>query len=760
MTKALDFLITATPKAQTALGFLGVNAPAPLDAGQAALPDDMASRLGGEANFYRPPVDSKTAESLKPTRVQPLDFKSLVALRYAGDDAQRIGIAAKALDRPTTDFTIKDGSVYMKDGGELVRVGGLGGTNPVDAAANFGKSSVAEFAANPVSTALNVGALATAPFTGGSSLAVTANPLAQGGAATLDDLIRSYIAKRVLPDTVGAPKQSFDLMDAARAGAVGAGAGVATYGLNRLPGAMNAVSNFVDAAANRFPNGLRNIMPQRILEGITPEAAQAGASALKESPIPLSLGQATGDPGLLSAESRLRMLPQSLGIAKRAGEAQNAAAKNALEDFAGRNASGSDVSMLGQNTVNGAQTAIQEARNARERTAGPLYDLAFLKPEARQTPTPNAAEWVWDGNRWADPKTLPLAANPGPIQAGAQSIAPPTTTLDVSPIIQGLDARTNSQNTPEAVRGLLERAKAQIMFNGQPKNTPEALQGAKQGIDALIEGLQPSENQGRAALMSVKNDLMGFMDQNVPGFSTANQRFREMSEPVNALTDGLIGKVAQLTPDNAWKAPGLLLNPNTTTPAMAANAREALSLTPQAWNDTVFGRLLQTSQGFKQSANGGMGNYPGQIGKALGGSDNARGMWREAMTPEQHQEFTGLLDALHKASQGTGGQSWTFAGGPAVEAMQNATQGPVDSAVLSALGLGKAFSPSRWADMYRDYLFNKNAGPLADLLFNPPQNWQSLIPRNPANMTAYQGMLALPKGVLGGLFGEGMPAGK
>lgn len=747
--RASDFLDAPAVSRQSAMAFLD-DKPAQAQQARPQVDKEYLS-AGTDPYAYASPeeVTGAVKKAFTPPVVQPLTLEGAAAMHYAQDDASRLKVASKYLGRPESDFFVKDGTVYQKDNG--AKVGGFGGKTVSDFATNAGKEVAGLAASNPVSTALNVGSAALAPFTGGSSLAATANPFAQGGAAAADELIRSYVGKRLLPQTWGGKPQDFSWGDAARTGAVGAGVGALTFGLNRVPGLLQALGNVESGST---------FMPKKVLSGLTPEAVQAGNAAMEASPIPLSIGQATNDPGLLSVEGRLRMLPQSIDVAKRAGEGQNQAAKDALMSFIERNASSTDPAMLGRNVVNAANTAIEAAKNDRSRVGGSMYDLAFLKPEPPAPQAPSMSGFVWTGDKWADPKTLSLAANVGN-QAGGQAAdaAANASKLDVSPVIQGINEKLNSQATPEAIRSLLGKARAQLLFNGAPRDTPEGLQAAKVGIDALIEGLDPKEAQARAALMSVKSDLTGYMEREIPGFSLANRTYAEMSEPVNAMTDGTIGKVAGLGPDDSVKAPGMLFG-NATTPAMVNDLKAALGLTPQAWSDALMGKILQTAQGFKGSANGGPGNFSGQMAKQLGGSDASKSMWREAMTPGQGQEFTGLLDAMGAASRGSGGQSWTFAGGPAIEAMQNATQGPIDNAILAALNAGKLANPTKWADLYRDYLFRKNASPLAELLFNPPSNWARLVPVDPATLTGFQAATAPVKLAAGGLLSNILRDGK
>lgn len=719
MAKALDFLKEA-PQRQSALGFLGVGSPSSGPSGGGGLPDDVAALVGNEGGFYQPPVDAKTAASLRPSKVAGLGIMDLIAIKYAANDEQRVRAAAKALGRPDSDFFTKDGDVYLKDAGEAVRVGGLGGATPGEALANLGKEAVATAASNPASTAGNAVLAFTAPE-------AIPSPWVQGALGGLDEAFRRAVGKTLLPEALGTRKLPWDMADAVAIPAAGGLAAVLTSGVNKL------------ANAGRAP----------ILNGLTKEEVAAGVENLGKSPVPLTLGQATRNPGLLDAEGRLRMLPGALDVARRQGEAQNVAAREAVENFAGGMASGTDPAMLGRNLTNAAAGTLQELKNARARQAGPLYGMAFARPETPPRPVaPSQSGNVWTGSAWADPATLPLEANAGHLAQPAAATVNGGA-FDASPLVRSIDAKIASQETPEVIRTLLEKAKAQLMFDGKPKNTAEALQGAKQGIDALIQGLGENEAQAKAALMGVKSELMGFLEANVPGYAQANRTFAEASGPIRDFWDSTLNKVRKLPPDAAWKGPGMLFNPAAPVPAapsMVEGWKDALAgLFPQSWDDALAARILQASRGFKASANGGPGNYAGQVAKELGGSPAAMDMWRAGMDPERFAQFKTILESLGLASQGSKGQSWTFAGQPAMEALQDASMGPIEGGLASALGFGRVTNPGRWADMFQEWRFRQNAPKLAELLFNPSQGWQHMAPPPAARAKIMQALGLIPR---------------
>ncbi len=719
MANAIDFL-KETPQRQSALGFLGVGSPSSGASGGGGLPEDVAALVGNEGGFYQPPVDGKTAASLRPSKVVGLNIMDLIAIKYAANDEQRVRAAAKALGRPDSDFMVKDGDVYLRDAGETVRVGGLGGTTPGEALANLGKEAVATAASNPASTVGNAALAFTAPE-------AIPSPWVQGALGGLDEAVRRIVGKTVLPGSLGTERLPWGMSDAVAIPVAGGLSAFLTSGVNKL------------ANAGRAP----------ILGGLTKEEVAAGVENLAKSPVPLTLGQATRNPGLLDAEGRLRMLPGALDVARRQGEAQNVAAREAVENFAGAMASGTDPAMLGRNLTNAAAGTLQELKNARARQAGPLYEMAFARPETPPRPAVLSQSGnVWTGSAWADPATLPMGANASHLVQTATA-AVDGGALDALPLVGSIDARIGSQNTPEAIRTLLEKAKAQLMFDGKPKNTAEALQGAKQGIDALIQGLGENEAQAKAALMGVKSDLVGFLDANVPGYAQANRTFAEASGSIRDFWDSTLNKVRKLPPDAAWKGPGMLFNPAAPVPAapsMVEGWKDSLAgLFPQSWDDALAARILQASQGFKASANGGLGNYPGQVAKELGGSPAAMDMWRAGMSPEQFARFKTILDGLGLASQGSKGQSWTFAGQPAMEALQDASMGPVEGVISSALGFGRATSPGRWADLFQEWRFGRNAPKLAEFLFNPPQGWEAMAPPPAVRARIMQSLGLIPR---------------
>ncbi|MBI4958731.1 MAG: hypothetical protein HY915_04465 [Desulfovibrio sp.] len=582
-----------------------------------------------------------------------------------------MAVAAQALGRPESDFTVKDGAVYLNSERGPVRVGGLGGMTPQESLSNLGKEALATTASNPVSTAGNA-ALAF------SSPEFIASPWVQGALGAGDEFARRMVGNYIMPDMYGTRQRPWSMPDTVAVPANGLLSGLFAGVVNKTFGGGNP-----------------------ILKNLTPGEVAAGAENLAKTPIPLSLGQATRNPALLDAEGRLRMFPGALDIAKRQSEAQNLAARDAVEGFAGGMASSTDPAMLGKNIVDAASNTLQELKNFRARAAGPLYEMARL---------------------------------------------PSDTPLDASGIVQAIDTKLAGQGTPEAVKSLLEKAKAQLFSNGELRNTPEGLQAAKQGIDSLIEGLGENENQARSALMGVKTELMDYMTRNISGFKTANDVFAAHSGPIQSFWDSILNKVRNLTPDNASKAPGMLFNPNAgmpNTPAMVTGWKDQIAgQFPQSWQDAMAARILQASQGFKTSANGGLGNYSGQVGKELGGSQAAMDMWQAGMSPEQYSALKNLVDGLNLASQGSRGQSWTFAGKPSIEALQGASMGPVEGGISKALELGTVVSPGSWAGMFQDWRFKKNAPKLAELLFNPPADWQNMLP---PDVRPYQLAALLPR---------------
>jgi hypothetical protein len=689
-----DFLNSDMPATMDPKEFLGLTSTTPPVPTQA----QALSAAGIYEPFAQPdPVgDYGTPElkaSMVPTKVIPLPFGGQVGMDRAMTPALKMQAAAHFLNRPATDFILgKDGNVWTTNG---EKVGGLGGTGPVDAAGNLLNTAAAEAYTHPASTALNVGGglLSTVypPAAG-----VVASPLWQGSAAAVDEAMNRYLGKNSLPQEVGAQPIPFGVDDLEHIGTAGAAGLLGTWGLNKIPYFLKGAGNLIDQAVKGFPNGLRAIFPKAALSSVTP-AEVAAAQGAMSGPIPLTLGQATGNPTLLSDEARLRMLPGGLEVAKSQAIDQNAAARGAVDAFTGKYASSPDAAVLGQNTVTGANAVKNALISERGLNAGPVYS-----------------------------------------QAMGSGV-----TTDLSPVLDTVDNLINSEGTSEMAKSQLRLARKQL-FNpdGSLKSTPEGVQAAKEGIDSVIDGLMSKGTPKVAApVIQTNNALKDLADSSIPDYSRARTLWQNFSEPINQFDNSLLGEISQMGKDDAIKAPGMLLNSGTTTPSMVARYRDMGQLNPQAWTDTTMAPLVNASRNFESSALGGPGNYAGTVYKKVLGSDADRAMYQAAMSPEQFQELDTLMDNMRRASQGAHGQSWTFAGPEAKEQLSQDAMGPLARRFDKALSLGVLAQPGKWKEAFQSWAFNRNAPAVANLLFNPPTNWPDLIPYNVINALYQNAMM-------------------
>lgn len=86
----------------------------------------------------------------------------------------------------------------------------------------------------------------------------------------------------------------------------------------------------------------------------------------------------------------------------------------------------------------------------------------------------------------------------------------------------------------QAAKKAMEIAGNEGLDLGSPLNTMRGLHYLKKGVDDLVENAKPGTNEMRA-LVKMKNDLLGVMDDLSPAYKTAREDFAKQSKPINQM---------------------------------------------------------------------------------------------------------------------------------------------------------------------------------------------------------------------------------
>lgn len=86
----------------------------------------------------------------------------------------------------------------------------------------------------------------------------------------------------------------------------------------------------------------------------------------------------------------------------------------------------------------------------------------------------------------------------------------------------------------QAAKKAMEIAGNEGLDLGSPLNTMRGLHYLKKGVDDLVENAKPGSNEMRA-LVKMKNDLLGVMDDISPAYKTARESFAQASKPINQM---------------------------------------------------------------------------------------------------------------------------------------------------------------------------------------------------------------------------------
>jgi hypothetical protein len=137
---------------------------------------------------------------------------------------------------------------------------------------------------------------------------------------------------------------------------------------------------------------------------------------------------------------------------------------------------------------------------------------------------------------------------------------------------------------------------------GSPLNTMKGLHYLKKGVDDLIEGAKPGTNEFRA-LVKMKNDLLGVMDNMSPAYKTAREQFAKESKPINQMD--LLQEIKQRTMNSGLDAKGnRVLSQAKWTNVVTDKADELKKvLSPEQMN--VLGRISRDLDYGQLSAQGG-----------------------------------------------------------------------------------------------------------------------------------------------------------
>lgn len=326
--------------------------------------------------------------------------------------------------------------------------------------------------------------------------------------------------------------------------------------------------------------------------------------------IRLTPAELTDLPSLKAQQKALGNLPQSADEMDDFYSRRSDKISQFVRRFMGAISAEDSGEVAGKRIREAAQSAIQQAKDARDAAASPYYQKAF-------------------------------------------DAAPP---VDVRPLLQQIDdeaavAKGGIAKALQGARDLLMKAK------DLPEDRLAGLHQAKLALDDMIENARES-GLGRTArrkLVEIQHGLLSLMDDASSDYAAARAAFRQGSPAVDDLAERTVGLLANLKDTGLQKAAAKLFDPAQSGPRAVGEARAALSAAdPEAWQAIKRAWLQQQwERSGKEFVSTGsqVVNQGPKFRALLLGDEGRRRILSSALNPREMQALTDLADVLEAAGR-------------------------------------------------------------------------------------------------------------
>lgn len=515
----------------------------------------------------------------------------------------------------------------------------------------------------------------------GTAGAMFGGALGAGAGGALGEGIKRGVATAAFNE----PRSIMDIPAVAREGAIGA----AGYGL----GALGTGLYNLGGRAGLGKAG--SLLAKDIAQVDVPEAANLAALGSRMG-VNLRAHELAGPQSTLAQEVfKLRKLPGGGDIYQKwLAEVRDPEVKNAIKgvlDTVSPERSPFRGNMLARDA---ARESIEGLRAQRDQAVKPLYESVFG-------------------------------------ETGAQPV-------DTAPVRDYLNTRLGAEGARGDIRSALEKAKTIIYGPGETElpATTRGLHEAKMALDADIESAMNSGNRavGRE-LKEVRNMLRGAIEEQVPGYKSANAIYQQMSRPIEEAQKSMVGAVADLQGDRVARAGKLLLGSDTASPETIAQARTLIrGRSPEAWDAMVRGFVQDKYETVMDKlASGDIANVGGKFRNQLFGNERQRKLIETALadSPDKLRTLHQFADVLDAVGPSFVGGSQTA---PMSATMQETVRG-LEGSGAKAVRLARGLN---WLGNAEEYLTRKG------IRENAPKVMQELL--TPDGAKIMQSIRRLPAG--------------
>ena len=363
-------------------------------------------------------------------------------------------------------------------------------------------------------------------------------------------------------------------------------------GLAAIPELLSARAGFKKPAAQRVD------VPE-------PKQVATARQASESTGIGLFEGQQTLSAPALERQSFVSQLPSGVQKASKELELQNTQASRAVDDILAQIAPDESIFTGAERFRSASKRALQREVDIRKEKTSPLYNDAFGSP----------------------------------------------VDVNTSGIVDRIaDISDKFPPTGEVSKSL---AKVEEFIGGQ--TNLERLHNAKVEIDQLISKVGEGSigNTTKGKLKEIQELLLSRMDETNPKYKAARERFAELSGPVKALEDSIIGKVAGLDDIQLKGLSRSIFDAQNVNTRIVSDARKIISeVDPDAWNMLFRAEIERRMGSIKPELGGAIENIPGKLSNAIFGSTRNRNVLLAGASGETKKALMSLDVALRRAGLG------------------------------------------------------------------------------------------------------------
>lgn len=429
------------------------------------------------------------------------------------------------------------------------------------------------------------------------------------------------------------------------------------------------LGGFSEVAIPLVKEGVKGVQAKQLqtqkdaLQEVIPNISR-GEEVAKATGIDLTPAQKTLDAFSVEQQSFLSTLPASARKAVDFLKTQNEQAQAATKEFLSGLAPSDALQVGNVKARDAAKTLIELAKDSRRQATKPLYKKAF--------------------------------------EEGAL--------VDFTDINKFVNSQLDTFPASGQVAKSLNKAKKLI----EEADSLEGYHNAKVEIDQMLaaKGENSLQNTTKAKLTELRNLLREELENASPMYKEAQEKYAELSVPVDDLIVSKIGQISKITDEKLNNVSKQIFDESITDPEVIKQTRNLIeSVDPEAWASVVRieaqRRLKRLDLDLSELT---PDNAPAKIVNQLFGTGNKRELFLESMTASQRENAELLIDALSRASLGRPGGSQTGIRNVVVDRLKGSFRNWVRTPLNQLISTGE------------DEAFDRSVRSLAELAFNP--KWQ------------------------------------